>query len=211
MKGKKLLLIPVLLLIAAQNTQPSSTGRDIAPKTQTCGSAGNFQGDVNCTIGANAVGDQVAWNVDGSTATPLNVGKTMISFPRHGQKTLYTFTPKTGIFANQTMQVLFVGFSLIKPLPAGTPTNIAGELETLKRDKAWAGAAIKIYRRILPEKQFTELGMAYTANNDLSVFETAEVTLQPNGKAKIFGGTRIDPQTGQPKPINVEVDLSAIF
>jgi hypothetical protein len=223
-KKSTLLMLSVSLLVSSQLY--SAAGEDINTTTQTCGVGNlmNMEGDISCNFtgtvknsSLNAVGDLVSWPAADSVSETA-VGKLSrsttnkkVMMPGHGKMVRLSMTPTTGDLANEKIEVLFVGFDLNKPLPSGAPSNIASELRAAKDLLPWANSAIKVYRRIAPERQWTEIAMTESSASDPSSLEPASISFKTDGTATIITGEHRDAHTGDTKTTKIVAPLGSLY
>lgn len=225
MKNKKstLLLVSVSLLQCFQLY--SGSGGDVNTTTQTCGVGNlmNMSGDISCNFtgvqkntSLNAVGDLVAWPAAEYT-TVLALGQiTMpvskrVSLPAHGKMVRLSMIPTKGTLVNEKIEILFISFDLLKPLPLDSPANIANELQSVKKLLPWAKSVIKMYRRIAPEKQWTEIAMTESSASDPSTLDAADIVFNPDATAIVTTTQYKDAYTGEITTSKIVVPLGSLY
>ena len=222
-KKSTLLMLSVSLLVSSQLY--SAAGEDVNTTTQTCGVGNlmNMTGDISCNFtgvtknsSLNAVGDLVSWPAADSVSANA-VGKLTgatskkVTMPAHGKMVRLSIMPTAGALANEKIEVLFVGFDLNKPVANDAPSNIASELKATKELLPWAKSAVKVYRRIAPEKQWTEVTMSESSVSDPSSLEPANISFQADGTATITTGLHKDAHTGEFKTSKIIVPLGSLY
>ena len=68
-----------------------------------------------------------------------------------------------------------------------------------------------MYRRIAPEKQWTEIAMTESSTSDPSSLEPAAITFQADGTAMITTGQHKDAHTGEIKTTKIVAPLGSLY
>lgn len=159
-------------------------------------------------------GVSVVWDVSdahkkelGSITKQLNSSCTL---PSHLEKNIVTFVPSAGRFARERIDILMVGFSLKKPFPAAIPAHLLQELTHIKDEHNWVESVVKLYRRITPEQEWTEVGLFCCQLADVQRLPATQMIVFTDGKAKIATEYKNE-RTGQIEKDAIIIDFAALF